>query len=298
LRRKQGISSTPDDTSEDITSELNRSIEQINTLQTELNHANQKANAFEDRALSNGDALSNEQAEVIASIAQELRQPMSSISGYTDLMINESVGILGALQRKFLERVKASTDRMNHMIGNLIQITTLESGNLSLTPQTIELMDVIDEAIEVTSAQFREKNITLRVDLPQKLPKMNTDKDSLHQMMLHLLQNAGAAVPVEGEIFIKAEASEKKDEEIILIEVTDTGGGIPKEDLPRVFSRLYRADNPLIQGVGDTGVGLSIAKTLTEALGGRIWVESELGVGSTFKVLLPITPQISDTSGG
>jgi signal transduction histidine kinase len=284
--------------SQDITSELNRSIEQINTLETELNRANQKATAFEDRTLSNGGVLSIEQAEVISSIAQELRQPMSSIGGYTDLMISESVGVLGALQRKFLERVKASTDRMNHLIGDLIQITTLESGNLALTPQAIELMDVIDEAIEVTSTQFREKKITLRVDLPHKLPKMNTDKDALHQIMLHLLLNAGAAVPVEGEIFIKAEASEKNDEEIIRIEVTDTGGGIPKEDLPRVFSRLYRADNPLIQGVGDTGVGLSIAKTLTEALGGRIWVESELGVGSTFSVMMPITPQISDTYGG
>ena len=71
--------------------------------------------------------------------------------------------------------------------------------------------------------------------------------------------------------------------------MTDTGGGIPSEDIPRVFTRLYRADNVLIQGVGDTGVGLSIAKTLTEAQNGRIWVESENGIGSTFSVLLPMT---------
>ena len=76
--------------------------------------------------------------------------------------------------------------------------------------------------------------------------------------------------------------------EYVLIQVTDTGGGIPAGDLPRVFTRLYRADNVLIQGVGDTGVGLSIAKTLTEAQKGRIWVESKAGVGSTFSVLLPL----------
>ena len=85
---------------------------------------------------------------------------------------------------------------------------------------------------------------------------------------------------------------------VILLSVTDTGEGIPKEDLPRVFSRLYRADNPLIQGVGDTGVGLSIAKTLTEALGGRIWVESEPNSGSTYSILLPTTsPAMSQQEG-
>jgi two-component system phosphate regulon sensor histidine kinase PhoR len=79
-----------------------------------------------------------------------------------------------------------------------------------------------------------------------------------------------------------------------MIQVTDSGGGIPEEDLPRVFTRLYRADNVLIQGVGDTGVGLSIAKTLTEAQHGRIWVESEAGVGATFNVLLPIVKETAD----
>ncbi len=281
---------------EKFQTELNKSIEQISILQNQLNLANQKAIEF-DKASSNGDNLSTEQAEVIASIAQELRQPMSSISGYTDLLINESVGILGALQKKFLERVKASTNRMNHLIGDLIQITALDSGSVAFTSQPIELIEVIDESIEHTSAQFREKNIVLRVDLAPNLPKMHSDKDSLHQIILHLLQNAGAASPIEGEIFLKAEISDNTDEDIIKIEVTDSGQGISKEDLSRVFSRLYRADNPLIQGVGDTGVGLSIAKTLTEALGGRIWVETTEGIGSTFSLLLPVKAQIAQALG-
>ena len=76
----------------------------------------------------------------------------------------------------------------------------------------------------------------------------------------------------------------------MLLQVSDSGGGIPDEDLPRVFSRVYRANNPVIKGVGDTGVGLTIAETLTQALGGRIWVESESGVGAMFSVLLPLQP--------
>ena len=126
-----------------------------------------------------GETLNSEQAEIIASIAQDLRQPMSSISGYTDLLISESVGILGELQRKFLDRVKASIDRMNQMIGDLIQIATLESGNLAISPKSIKLTEVIDEAIEMTSTQLREKNIVLRVDISSELPQMHSDKDFL-----------------------------------------------------------------------------------------------------------------------
>ncbi|NIW45532.1 MAG: hypothetical protein GWN14_12845 [candidate division Zixibacteria bacterium] len=242
-------------------------------------------------------AIPNEESEVMASIAQDLRQPLSSISGYTDLLISESVGILGALQKKFLERVKASTERMNQLVNDLVHVTTIDSGNFLFTLQPLELMDVIDNAIETTSGQFREKEISLRVNINPNLPKMHTDKDALQQIVLHLLQNAGTASPTEGEVMLKAQLYEKTDD-VILLSVSDTGEGIPKEDIPRVFSRLYRADNPLIQGVGDTGVGLSIAKTLTEALGGRIWVESEQNAGSTYSVLLPTTsPALTQQEG-
>ncbi len=112
--------------------------------------------------------------------------------------------------------------------------------------------------------------------------------------MIHLLQNAGAATPLEGTIRLKVQTTSEDGQDYVMIQVTDSGGGIPAEDLPRVFTRLYRADNVLIQGVGDTGVGLSIAKTLTEAQHGRIWVETHPGVGSTFSVLLPIAKGTSN----
>jgi signal transduction histidine kinase len=94
---------------------------------------------------------------------------------------------------------------------------------------------------------------------------------------------------MEGTVNLTVQTHTEDNKEYVLIQVTDTGGGISPEDLPRVFTRLFRADNVLIQGVGDTGVGLSIAKTLTEAQKGRIWVESKANVGSTFSVLLPIS---------
>ncbi len=140
---------------------------------------------------------------------------------------------------------------------------------------------------------MREKNITLHLDLPKKVAPVNADREALQQILIHLLQNAGAATPVEGTIRLKVQTTSEGGKDYVLIQVTDSGGGIPEADLPRVFTRLYRADNVLIQGVGDTGVGLSIAKTLTEAQHGRIWVESEPRVGATFSVLLPMEEPVA-----
>ena len=126
------------------------------------------------------------------------------------------------------------------------------------------------------------------LDLPKNMAPIHADREALQQILIHLLQNAGSASPVEGSVNLTVQTRTEDNKDYVLIQVTDTGGGISADDLPRVFTRLYRADNVLIQGVGDTGVGLSIAKTLTEAQKGRIWVESKAGVGSTFSVLLPI----------
>ena len=265
--------------------ELKKTLQEVAHLQNQLMEANMKTHEIEKGHVA---VKSTEQAEVIASILQELRQPLSSIVGYTDLLLGESVGILGALQRKFVERVKTSTERIRSLTDDMIQITTLETELNDLKTESVDLNSIIDNAMSYTSTQVREKNISMHLELPKTLAPIQADREALQQILIHLLQNAGAATPFEGTIRLKVETRTEDDMEFILIQVADTGGGIPANDLPRVFTRLYRADNVLIQGVGDTGVGLSIAKKLTEAQHGRIWVESEQGVGSSFSVLLPI----------
>jgi signal transduction histidine kinase len=236
-----------------------------------------------------GNNGAREQSEVRASIAQELRRPVSSIIGYTDLLLGESVGLLGAMQRKFLERVKASTERMGGLLDELINATTLEIGGKDLHPTAVDLNAVIDEALAAIIANLSERNIALRVDLPDDIPQLNADRDALLQILTNLLQNAGMVTPVDGEIWLRTRVEVKENEPgYVLVQVTDSGGGIPSESLTRVFSRLYRSDNQSIQGVGDNGVGLAIVKTLVEAHGGRIWVDSEMGNGATYSVLLPV----------
>ncbi len=272
-------------TAEFIEAELRAALGQAARLQNDLADANAKLLQIEKGGAS---PQSPEQAQVIASIAQDLRQPMSSVVGYTDLLLGESVGILGSLQRKFVERIKASTERIGTLIDDMIQVTNLETGLAELNPEPADLNGIIDNAMSYTSSQVRDKNITLHLDLPKKIQSIYADPEALQQILIHLLQNAGAVSPLEGTISLKVQTRSEEDQEYVLLQVTDTGGGILSEDIPRVFTRLYRADNVLIQGVGDTGVGLSIAKALTEAQNGRIWVESEADVGSTFSVLLPM----------
>lgn len=267
--------------------ELRLAMQEVAGLQAKLDAAQQAM--LESGEQQPGVKIPAEQVELVASIAQELRQPLSSILGYTDLLLGESVGILGALQRKFLERVRSSTERMNKLIDDLIRIAELDRSGYNVLRKPVDLSAVFDDAIGQLRGQLQEKRITLRVDLPRQMPQLNTDRDALQQILYHLLQNADAATPAEGSITLRAVVEEQSSlGEFVLIQVSDTGGGIPDEDLPRVFSRVYRATNPVIQGVGDSGVGLSIAETLTLALGGRIWVESESGTGATFSVLLPL----------
>jgi len=233
------------------------------------------------------------QAELIASLVQELRTPMTSIVGYTDLLLSESVGILGAMQRKFLQRVKANTERMSAKLDDLIEITAIDMGNLEIEPETVNVVSIIEEAIMNTAGQFRERGVTVDLALEDNLPEVYADPDAMNQVMLNLLSNACQASEVNTTAVVRANLQDTSDAVLggakyIMVSVSDTGGGIAEEDRRRVFTRLYRADNPLIKGLGETGVGLSVAKTLVEAHGGRIWLETEEGVGSTFSFLLPV----------
>jgi len=238
---------------------------------------------------------STEQAEVIASISQELRQPMSSIIGYTDLLLGESVGILGAMQRQFLQRVKANIERMDGMLADLIGLTAIDTGHLKIEAEPVDVAKAIEETVMAAAGLMRERELSVRIELAENLPRLQADRDSLHQIIKHLLSNAALCSPNNSEIVVRAQVPVEMPE-FLLFSVTDQGGGIAPEDRQRAFNRMYRADHPLVQGLGETGVGLSISKTLVEAQGGRIWVDSEMGIGSTFTFVLPLNHRQNGTT--
>ncbi len=287
---------------DDLTAERSNLEHQLLQTQADLDLLESKIQSYEQSAASMPQPASvsmpAENPEVILSIAQELRTPMSSITGYTDLLLGESVGSLGALQRKFLQRVKANIERLGSLIEDLVSVIALDSGRVSLTPEPVNMLDMLDDAITNTSSQFREKGITLTLDVPDQAPPAYVDRDALQQVLAQLLSNAYLVSPTDGEVRITARQQrmplagddQQREVDSFYVAIQDQGGGIPLEDQKRVFTRLYRADNPLIQGVGDTGVGLAIAKALVEAHRGKMWMESEMGVGSRFIFTIPFRP--------
>ncbi|MBN1312843.1 MAG: GAF domain-containing protein [Anaerolineae bacterium] len=291
-----------------LEAELAEKSAAIEVLETQLKNATQAISAFEqqlsatheavDQAIS-GAGQGNGHNEVIASIAQELRTPMSSIMGYTELLLRESVGILGSLQRKFLQRVKANTERMGVLLDDLIRITSLDTGQMQLEPEKVDVIYTVEETVMNVASQYRGKGLTLRMALAEGLPPLTADRDALLQVLGHLLSNAALASPVEGEVqllitmrqdTLLASDDTEVETQCLYIAVEDSGTGIDPEDFDRVFMRKYRADNPLIEGLGDTGVSLSLAKTLIDEHNGRIWLDSQQTTGTIFHVLLPFAP--------
>jgi signal transduction histidine kinase len=270
---------------ESLRGELRLVLEELAQLRSELLLPDGKSmnNGMYATAVS----LPKEKAETVASITQELRQPLASILGYTDLLLNESVGILGALQRKFLERVKASAERLGGLVDALIR-AVLEASQVETTPRTVDLRAVIMQAMADSLAIISNKDIRVQLDMSDQLPHVYGDWDALHQALFHLLQNACSATPAEGKVIVRArQEGGEAHRDYILVQVSDQGGGISPEEQVRVFSRLYRLGNTQIQGAGDSGVGLAVVKTLVEAQGGRVWMESEAGEGTTISLLLP-----------
>jgi len=237
--------------------------------------------------------------EFVASLSQELRTPMTSITGYTDLLLGESVGLIGDMQRKFLQRIKANIERMSSMLNDLIGVTAIDAGQLEIRTTVVDMAEVIEDSIIGARAQLEEKELILELNLPEQMPPVEADTDCAHQILTNLLGNATKCSPVGSTITVSAqvfdeEAGNPEETPYLKVSIRDSGGGITPEDQDRVFDRFYRADSPLINGLGETGVGLAIVKSLVEAHGGRVWVESEIGVGSTFSFLLPISQGYND----
>jgi signal transduction histidine kinase len=268
--------------------ELRLALEELARLQARLTDSATSINDKDVEKKSNA-KLPAKSAERIADMAQDLRQPLSSVQIYSELLLGESIGILGALQRSFLERVQLSSKKMNQIIEDLIDVALRDSSEVNIERKPVDLASVIDDVINLSKDQLLAKRSILRVDLPRLLPKFETDQDALEQILFHLLQNANSVTPAEGEVTLRAAVdAERELGDFVLIEISDSGGGIPPKNLSQIFARVYRDENPVIEGIGETGVGLTLAESLTKALGGRIWVDSEYGKGATFSVLLPL----------
>jgi signal transduction histidine kinase len=280
----------------DLEAQFRMTLEETAQLKNALGSANSKIATLENQL--NGPApLSASDQKMIIGLGQELRQPLASIVGYSDLLLSEKTGILGALQHRLMLRVRQATQRMEKLLEEINAIIN-RSGDRETSVVTVDFNAIIDKTIARVGNALRDKDIGLRFDLPEDIPSVHVDEDSIEQVIFYLMQNAILATPKEGSISLHVNVETQAEQPHFMIQVTDSGGGIAMDDLPRVFSRTYLEDHPEISGLGDQGVGLSIAKTLTEAHKGRIWVESDPGNTTTFSVLFPFRLDEEEVQAG
>ncbi|MGQ9521744.1 MAG: GAF domain-containing protein [Anaerolineae bacterium] len=231
------------------------------------------------------EATKQAKTDIISFISHELKQPMTAIKGYTDLLLKGLVGDLTETQRSFLEVIRSNVNRMDTMVQELLDISRIEAGRLRLEIGQVALREAVEEAIRVIRQEIEAKRQTLEVDIAEPLPPVRADRNRVIQILINLLSNAYKYTPEGGHIRVTVQPNGG----FVVCSVSDTGIGIAPEEQERLFTKFFRSQHPAVRNVPGTGLGLVITKNLVELHGGRIWVESEPGKGSTFAFTLPVT---------
>ncbi len=226
--------------------------------------------------------LENIRRDFVANVSHELRTPITSIKGYAETLLD------GALDdkkhaREFLQIINADADRLRQLVDDLLDLSRIESGKMKLNMIPCDVRALVSSIVATLDKQATQRSIAIENEIPSTLAKVRADESALTQVFLNVLDN-GIKYNKEGGC-VRISAHEKGP--FVQIDIADTGIGLSKEDLPRIFERFYRVDKARSRQLGGTGLGLSIAKHIIQAHHGEIFVQSELGKGSTFSFTLP-----------
>ncbi|PZE21478.1 two-component system histidine kinase PnpS [Paenibacillus xerothermodurans] len=233
--------------------------------------------------------LERMRSEFVANVSHELKTPIAAVKGFAETLL------AGALNDKetaksFLQIIFDESERLNRLIGDILELSKIESKRIPLQFSPVHLQTFIENCLNVVNSEAAKKSIELEMRVDDDL-YMEADEDRLRQILINLLSNGINYTPEGGKVKVKVEATTGSmglDKEQIRMTITDTGMGIPKKDLPRIFERFYRVDKARSRSSGGTGLGLSIVKHLVELHKGTIRVESEVGMGSKFIIELPV----------
>jgi signal transduction histidine kinase len=216
-------------------------------------------------------------------VNHEMRNPLTAIIGYTELLLGHTHPV--PLQSEMLHKIKDNGERLLELVNNLLDMSRLEEGKIRITPRVMDVATIVDRAVAVIEPMAENKHISITTDVPDALPDIYGDPRRVDQILVNLLSNAVKYTPDTGSVAVAARRDGLTD--MVRISVTDTGIGIPADQLSHVFDRFVRAERDGVMDTVGTGLGLSIAKGLVEAHSGEIRVESEEGHGSTFAFTLP-----------
>ncbi len=226
--------------------------------------------------------LEEMRVEFVANVSHELRTPLTSIRGFVETLKEGAVDNPEEKVR-FLNIIEKHADRLNHLINDLLQLSRIESREIKMESRSINLKELIDEVVADFEDKMDRKGQSIEVKISPEFPEIEADRERIEQVLNNLLDNAVKFTPPEGKICLSA----LEEGEDIRIEISDTGIGIPREYLSRLFERFYRVDKARSKELGGTGLGLSIVKHIVQAHGGTVGVESEPDKGSKFFFTLP-----------
>ena len=232
------------------------------------------------------EVASQHKSQFLANMSHELRTPLNAILGYTELILDEIYGETPEKMRSVLERVQRNGKHLLGLINDVLDLSKIEAGQFTLTLVEYSVKDVVHNVFSAVESLANEKKLALRVEMPKNLPVGRGDERRLTQVLLNLVGNA-IKFTDEGEVSVKASANNGA----YMVSVCDTGPGISTADQGKLFQDFQQADNSATKKKGGTGLGLAISRRIIEMHGGRIWVESSLGHGSTFAFTVPVTVQ-------
>jgi signal transduction histidine kinase len=240
--------------------------------------------ALQEREQAYAEELELQRYEFISILAHELRTPLNSIIGFAKLMLNEIDGPLNELQRTDLTAIYTNSQRLLRLFNDILDLSLIDTSRVKLEIKALDLSRLINNVADSFRGQMVEKSLELKLDLPLTLPPVRGDEERVIQILGNLISNAWKYTPAGGRVTVRTRIADG----FVQVDVSDTGIGIPEEDLDRIFERFFQGGHPMIRESGGTGLGLSIAKRLVELLGGKIWVESRVDQGSTFSFTLPL----------
>lgn len=262
-----------------------RGVNLLHTFAAQSILAIRNARLFEEieekgRQLARAD---KHKSEFLANMSHELRTPLNAILGYTELILDEIYGTVPDKIVEVLTRLEKNGRHLLSLINDVLDLSKIEAGRFTLTLGDYSLTELIESVHSSLESLAAEKNLALKLNLPEKLPIGKGDDQRLTQVLLNLVGNA-IKFTEEGEICIEALA----EDECFIVSVVDTGPGISEENLHTVFREFHQVDGSSTKQKGGTGLGLAISKKIVEMHGGRIWVSSSVGAGSTFTFSIPV----------
>jgi PAS domain S-box-containing protein len=231
--------------------------------------------------------LDRMKSEFIATVSHELRTPLTSLSMGIDILSQEVVGSVNQRQKDLLVAAKDDSERLRKLVKELLDLSKLESGKYEIKKEFIDFRRLVADAVRPLRLPFEEKQIYLELNIPEHLPALSADSHQLAWVITNLLSNALRYTDTGGKVKLTAE----EDKQVLFVTVADTGHGIPQENLETVFDKFVQVKSSTETTPGSVGLGLAIAREVVEAHGGRIWVESQVGIGSTFFFTIPTVLQ-------